>query len=187
MGIKVEMWAEFRGITFNKPTLSMLAKYFDDEHDAFVKGCTIVHRKSVFQVLTRIIRLCNVDTGRLRGSFTPLMDKYGYKGFAPFINMQPMESTATLKQSKDTKTAKGFSQAAVDEGKALGDFIDAVLNTTIATNVVYASDVNSRSQFLSKALAWGDVQYNKNFENFFKQAEKKGWIPEQDPNDEGEP
>jgi predicted aminopeptidase len=157
----------------------VLGKYFDDEHDAFVKAAAIVHRKTVFQILTRIIKLCNVDTGRLRASFTPIMDRYGWKGFEPYMQAPPIEGGKKLHP-------KGYSEEAVSAGKIQGQFIDAVLNTTISSNVVYASDVDWHSQFLTKALVWGDTQYNKNFQNFFEAAAKKGWIPEQDPNAQDE-
>lgn len=147
---------------------------------AFVNGAAIVHRKTVFQILTRIIRLCNVDTGRLRGSFTPLMDKWGFKGFEPFMKNPPMEGATSPK-----KPGKGYSEKEVNIGKTLGQFIDALLNTTISSNVVYASDVNAKSQFLTKALVWGDTQYNKNFQNYFEAAARMGYIPAQNPNEQG--
>lgn len=177
--IQVKIVAEFRGIQIPNPQLATLAKYFDAEHQAFVKGAAIVHRKTVFQVLTRIIRLCNVDTGRLRGSFTPLMDKWGFKGYEAFMKQPPIEGAAKAVKGK------GYSEAEVQKGKVLGQFVDAVLNTTITSNVVYASDVNFKSQFLTKALIWGDNQYKRNFEKYFEVAAKRGWIPEQNPNDAG--
>lgn len=178
--INVEVVAEFRGVTIPNPELSTLAKYFDAEHAEFVKGAAIVHRKTVFQILTRIIRLCNVDTGRLRGSFTPLMDKWGFKGFEAYMRQPPLEGAPRVGKGQ------GFSEAEVQKGKALGQFVDAVLNTTITSNVAYASDVNAKSQFLTKALVWGDHQYKKNFQAYIQQAAKKGWIPPQNLNQPGE-
>lgn len=177
--IKVEVVAEFRGVRIPEPTAAILAKYFDDEHKAFVKGASIVHRKSVFQILTRIIRLCNVDTGRLRGSFTPLMDKWGFKGFQAYMKMPALQGVPPKQKGK------GYSEAEVQKGKVLGQFIDDLFSTTISSNVVYASDVNAKSQFLTKALVWGDAQYKKNFENYIEAAAKRGWIPEQNQNDQG--
>jgi hypothetical protein len=178
--IRIETVAEFRGVSIPNPQLATMAKYFDAEHDAFVKGAALVHRKTVFQILTRIIRLCNVDTGRLRGSFTPLMDKWGFKGYEAYMKQAPI-----IGAPPKTK-GKGYSETEVNKGKVLGQFIDAVLNTTITSNVAYASDVNFKSYFLSAALIWGDNQYKRNFENYFKAAAKRGWIPEQNPNEEGE-
>lgn len=179
--IEVQVVAEFRGVYMPNPQMDTLAKYFDAEHDAFVKGAAIVHRKTVFQILTRIIRLCNVDTGRLRGSFTPLMDKWGFKGFEAYMKQPPIDGTPPKTKGK------GYSETEVQKGKVLGQFVDAVLNTTITSNVVYATEVNAKSQFLMKSLAWGDNQYKRNFEAFFKSAEKKGWIPPQNLNAPEEP
>lgn len=179
--IKVQVVAEFRGVEIPNPLLSTLAKYFDQEHEAFVKGAAIVHRKTVFQILTRIIRLCNVDTGRLRGSFTPLMDKWGFKGYESYMKQPPIEGTPKVAKGK------GYSEAEVNKGKILGQFVDALLNTTITSNVAYASDVNFKSYFLTKALIWGDNQYKRNFEAYLKAAAQKGWIPPQDLNAPEEP
>jgi len=173
VGIQVQVVAEFRGVTLPQANLKLLAKYFDDEHDAFNKAAAIIHRKTVFQILTRIIRLCNVDTGRLRASFTPLMDKWGWKGFEPYMRMTPMDGG---------HAPENFSDRAVQEGKNEGQFIDALLDTTISSNVVYASDVNGKSQFLTRALVWGDDKYKKNFEDFFNAAVAQGWIILPDPN-----
>jgi len=186
--IRIETVAEFRGVSIPNPQLATMAKYFDQEHEAFVKGAALVHRKTVFQVLTRIIRLCNVDTGRLRGSFTPLMDKWGFKGYEAYMKQPPLAGTTKKAQKRGYASGQGggYSEAEVNKGKVLGQFIDAVLNTTITSNVAYASDVNFKSYFLSAALIWGDNQYKRNFENYFKAAAKRGWIPEQNPNEEGE-
>lgn len=173
MGIQVQMVAEFRGVKLPVRDLGILAKYFDEEHKAFTAAAGVVHRKSVFQILTRIIRLCNVDTGRLRGSFTTLMDKWGWKGFEPYMRMAPLDGG---------HAPENYSDKAAQEGKNQGEFIDALLDTTISSNVVYASEVDAKSQFLTRALVWGDDRYKKNFENFFEAAARQGWIPPQSLN-----
>ncbi len=163
---------ELRGVKLKDAQLELIAKFFDAEHEAFIKMATVVHRKSVFQILIRIIRLCNVETGRLRASFTPLMDKYGWTSYVKYMQAAQLEGGDT--------TRLPHNEAALREGKSLGTFVDAILNTTIGSNVVYAEAVNARSQFLIKALIWGDKQYGQNFNGMFEAAYKKGWIQAED-------
>lgn len=151
--------------------LDRMAKFFDDEHKAFVKNSIIVHRRTVFEILVRLIRLCNVDTGRLRGSWTPMMDQAGYTAYQQFLALPPMEGSKAGGVKLD--------EAAVGQGRALGFFVDHALDTTVGSNVVYGPDVNARSSFLTKALIWGENRYRQNFDRFFETAERKGWIPPQ--------
>ncbi len=172
--ISLQMTAELRGVQISEGNRAVIDKYFDLEHEQFIKACAVVHRKSVFQILTRLIRLCNVLTGRLRGSWLPFMQRYGYQGANSFLSSRPLDGGG--------QKGSDFSEAAVHEGMNQGDFIDDVLNTTIISNVVYAEAVNNRSNFVGKALAWGDTKYNDNFRRFFEVAEKKGWIEVPDIN-----
>lgn len=170
--INVVADVDVKGIKIRAKNLNVLSNYFDDMHMRFAKGAALVHRKSVFEILIRILRLCNVDTGRLRGSFTPFMDVHGFNGYDAFMKQPSLDGDLPGK----------FSDRAVQEGRSLGDFVDALLSTTISTNVVYASLVDQRSHFLVKALAWGDDRYNENFQAYFEAAYKAGWIPDVDPN-----
>ncbi len=166
--IEIQMTAELRGVQISEGNRAVIDAYFDLEHEQFIKACSVVHRKSVFQILTMVIRLCNVLTGRLRGSWLPFMQRYGYNKAYGFLNSRPIGGGG--------QKGSEYSEKAVHEGMDQGEFIDDVLRTTIISNVVYAEAVNDRSNFLGKALAWGDSKYNANFRNFFEQAYAKGWI-----------
>lgn len=168
--LKVATDLELRGFKLPNTKLDRMAAFFNEEHKAFTQGCIVVHRRSVFEILTRIIRLCNVDTGRLRGSWTPMMDQFGYTAYKQFLASPPMDGG---------KRSGNFDEVAVGQGRALGFFVDHALDTTIGSNVVYGPDVDARSGFLTKALIWGENRYRTNFERFFKAAEDKGWIPPQ--------
>lgn len=172
--INVQMDIDLHGIHLRTKSLEVIERYFDDMHMAFAQGCALVHRKSVFEILIRVIQLCNVQTGRLRGSFTPFMDAHGFRGYDAFMQLPSLDG--------DTDHGQ-FNERAVNEGRSLGNFIDSILSTTISTNVVYAPLVDQRSNFLVKALAWGDERYNANFQSFFDAAYRAGWIPTVNPND----
>ncbi len=159
-------------------SLKQMAEYMEHGSEKFRQGVLNVHRKSVFQGLIKLLKLCPVDTGRLRGSWTPFMDAHGFQGYQPFID-QPSELGDTRKSKK-----KGFSAADYRAGKAQGSWSDAgPLSTTITTNVVYAGVIDARLGLLTRLLAWMDGQYSRNFERFFEASKKAGWIVEQNPND----
>jgi hypothetical protein len=167
-------------ITLNTNTLETVTKYFDTMHADFVDKAQLVHRKSLFQILRYLIRICPVDTGRLRGSFTPFMDKYGDTTYNKWM------ADASMAPSQRKTPKKGFNQEAVADGKAQGQFIDQPMDTTIVTNVSYAEDADKKSGYISRLMAYADNQYNKNFSNFLEAAAKKGLIPAVDPSAESD-
>lgn len=162
-------------IKLKNTSLEFLAKWFDEQHEEFVKKAVLVHRKTVFEILIKIIKTCPVDTGRLRGSFLPFLDKYGMGARAAKV----LQDNSSAAYPRETPKA-GFDQQAVEEGKTLGEFIDDALATTIATNVNYAMPAEKRTGFLGRALIWGQRRYNDNFERFFEAAAKQGMIPPED-------
>jgi len=156
-------------------TLDKIAKYFDSEHIEFSKKAILVHRRSVFEILTYLIKLCPVDTGRLRASWTPYLDRYGQSKRYSRIMDRPPISGPTRKSER-----KGLDQKAIAEGKGLGVMIDEALATTVGTNVNYAQDAETRSGFILRTLTWGARRYELNFKNFFAAAIKQGMIPPDD-------
>ena len=168
-----------QNIVIKEKTVNLIAKYFDDMHKDFQKGVVLVHRKSVFQILTRLIRICPVDSGRLRGSWTPFLDKYGNGNYQKFLQARPL-----LTGSRKT-AGKGFDQTAYKDGKSMGFYIDELLSTLIGTNVKYAEYVEAKLNFLAQTVVWGEKRYNDNMTNFLDQAVKKEMIPEVNANDEG--
>jgi hypothetical protein len=177
----VQYELNFGDVRLKTNTLNAIGKFFDDKHEEFSKKVIIVHKKSVFEILTRLIRMTPVDTGRLRGSWTTFMDKYGqifrYSKFMRLPSMFGMQ--------KKNPNEIHFSEEAVNEGKSLGFYIDDMLQTTIGTNVNYAGEVDARYGYFADAVVWGNDRYNKNFEGFIADSAKKGIIPPVTLNDEG--
>jgi hypothetical protein len=163
------------GISLDKANLETVAKFFDNQHDEFVRQCNIVHRKSVFQGLIYLIRIVNVMTGRLRASFTPFMEKYGFTKWMNYIGAVPLGGGHAPK----------IDAKAIKEGQGLGEYVDQPMDTTIGTNVVYAPFVDAKASFIARLLVWLDKRYNANFEAFLEESAKAGIIQHPDPNDEG--
>lgn len=159
-------------IKLKNSNLRFLAVWLDEQHQEFGKAAILVHRKTVLEILIRLILLTNVDTGRARGSWLPFLAKYGVDGAAR-ANMRD-ESMAP----SDRKTPKaGFSQQAVQDGMAEGRFIDDALETTIASNVNYIQKLADRTGFMNELLTWARLYYNTQFEEFFAAAARQGMIP----------
>ena len=156
--LKQEMYIS--GIRLEGDVIERLATYIEEMGVQFAEKVNIVHRKSVFQILIYIMRLCPVDTGRLRGSFTTFMVANGFNGFSKY-----QEQPAIGGEDKDYKK-KGFSILEFNKGQDAGEFVSAYLSTSIGTNVVYAGKVNNDNGYLTKALIWGDARYSKNMEAF---------------------
>ena len=159
--------ARIAGIDLDSDILERLAAYMEDQGVQFAQKAGVVHRKSVFQILTRVLRLCPVDTGRLRGSWTTFMVARGFTGFEKFMQ-QP-----SILGSDRVTPKRGFNSEEVSIGQRQGSFVDAYLNTFINSNVVYASTVNERQGYLTNALMWGDTKYKTNMEKFLLASAQK--------------
>ena len=154
---------EIGGIKLSEDVTERLASYMEDMGVKFAEQVGIVHRRSVFQILIRILRLCPVDTGRLRGSWTTMMDAFGSNTYTKY------KDSPSIGGGEPPKTpGKGFSDLAFNQGKSAGEFVDDYLRTTVGTNVVYADVVNSRNGYLTKGLVWGDTRYTANMEAFLE-------------------
>lgn len=162
-----------------KNDLRDVMRWVDGNHERFEKAVVLTHRKSVFQILTFLIRICPVDTGRLRGSWTPFFDKYGNASYQKWL-------ADTSRASYPTKAPKrGFSQEQVQQGKADGTFTDQALATTISSNVKYAEYADAKVGFMARAVQWGQELYLKNFGALLDKSAEAGWIGDVDPNVEG--
>jgi len=167
-------------VTLKDDTLKQMVKYMDAQHLEFSKAALKVRRKSIFEILIQLIRFTPVDTGRLRGSWTPYLDRWGKQAsYARFL------SDKSLAKSKP-KTLMGRAKAAaqkllnldqVSAGKREGFFTEGEGVTTIGTNVAYAYAVNQQSQYFDLASINANRILNKNAEEFLKAAAAAGWIP----------
>lgn len=189
--IRIQAALDAPEVHVKSETLQEVFKYFDGLHLKFERAVLMVHRKSVFEILIYLIRLTPVVTGRLRGSWTPFLDKYGKQSFyARYLNDRSIAGgrpkTVTGRALAVLGGVVGLS--AVDEGKRLGFYLDNALLTTVGTNVVYAGSVNQQSHYLDKTVAQAQLLINKNLEGFVEASRKAGWIPtlSDNPTNEGE-
>lgn len=161
--------ATISGFTLRGDVTERLAVYMEDMGVKFTQTVGIVHTRTVFQILVRLLRLCPVDTGRLRGSWTTFMEAMSFGGYQKYLQ-QPSLSSGT---AKDEEVKKGFSELEVSRGRELGAFVNDFLNTSISSNVVYAAAMNERYGYLNAALIWGDARYQANMEAFLKATAMK--------------
>lgn len=162
-------------------TLKQMVKYMDEQHIEFERGALLVHRKTVFEILIQMIRITPVVSGRLRGSWTPYMDRWGKQSaYARYLN------DTTLVRSKPRTLAgqlgRAFRRALntgneISQGKAQGFFMDNGLLTTVGTNVVYASKVNDSSHYFDQGARAAEEILQENMQNYLEAARKAGWIP----------
>lgn len=166
MGISVKANVVMSGIGLKTGHLAILADRIEKMGDDWAKKALIVHRKSVLQILVKLIRFTPVDTGRLRGSWTPYFKEMGQSGmFMPYIgNPAPQQETTPVQ----------FSSEAFREGQTEGFWKENGMVTTIGSNLIYAGTVEKAVHMVQKSLAWGRKQYRQNFERFFLATAKKG-------------
>lgn len=162
-------------------TLELMAQYLEHGGERFAKAALKVHRKTVFEILIQLLRYCPVLTGRLRGSWTPFLDRWGKQSsYARFLNDKSLVESApkTVLGTVKAKIDKLLSLDAVSQGKAQGFFADQGMITTIGTNVVYAAKVNAQSRYFTRAAISANFIINANFEQFLEAARKAGWVPD---------
>ena len=156
--------ATISGITLEGNVTERLAVYMEDMGVQFTQTVGVIHVRTVFQILIRLLRLCPVDTGRLRGSWTTFMEALNFGGFQKWIQT-PSLAGGVLREGEKRK---GFSDLEFKKGQALGAYVNDFLNTTISSNVVYAGAMDARYGYLTQALIWGDSKYTANMEAFLK-------------------
>ncbi len=167
--ISITLNATAFGITLKDANTSKLGKLMTHGEEKFVKQALVVHLKSVFQILTNVIRFTSVDTGRLRGSWTPFFAKYGADRFYKKVMNQA---------APGQETDPALNDADIDAGAALGEFEDRDFTTVIGTNVEYAEHVEKKTRAIAKAMYLGAEIYRKNFGMFFRGIEKIADIPD---------
>ena len=160
--------------TLNKTTMAEIAKATQAKQELLASKIVLILRKTVFQVLIYALKICNVDTGRLRGGFTPYMKKWGETEFEGFMTA-PAEGGETRK----TK-GKGYSPDQAEAGAAESSYIDSDTAVTIMNNVKYAGYVDAKTGLVGRILARAELLLNKNITNYLA-ALDKGGVPEVPP------
>lgn len=161
-------------------TLEAMVKYMDSAHIEFEQGALKVHRKTVFEILIHFLRITPVVTGRLRGSWTPYLDRWGKQSaYSRYLN-----DTSLVRSKPKTlggQLGRAFRRALgtdeISEGKRQGFFQDSGLLTTVGTNVVYAASANEKSHYFDQGAAAAETILNQNMHNYIEAARKAGWIP----------
>lgn len=178
--IAIHATMQVEQLTLNDDTMNKMVKFMDGAHTQFTKAAIKVHRKIVFSVLIYLMRVCPVLTGRLRGSWTPFLDKYQKQSFyARYLSDKSLVRSRpkTLIGHASQAAAALFGRTAVDQGKAEGYFADGPLITTVGSNVVYAGKVNDASHYLDVTVAMAQPFIDQTFKDFIEAAENAGWIP----------
>jgi hypothetical protein len=119
------------------------------------KEIETVHDKCAFNIVSDVVKNCRVDTGRLRASWFPFLDTFGYD-----------YSNIVAKQGNET--AEGIA-----EGKTQGTFSKRPLNTFVKTNVKYAGELEEKTGILKIGTLQGQLPkfyriYNDTFNDFLK-------------------
>lgn len=179
-----------KDVTLKDATMKDVVKWFDKQHEQFALAAMKVHRKTVFEILIYLLRVCPVLTGRLRGSWTPYLDRYGKQAsYSRFLSDKSLVRSApkTALGTFKAKIKEVLSLDAVSKGKAEGSFTESGMLTTVSSNVVYAAKVNESSHYFDRTSETANSIINANFENFLAAARKEGWIPPADFSDEPRP
>ena len=111
--------ATISGITLEGNVTERLAVYMEDMGVQFTQTVGVIHVRTVFQILIRLLRLCPVDTGRLRGSWTTFMEALNFGGFQKWIQTPSLAGGVLREGEKRT----GFSDLECKKGQALGAYI----------------------------------------------------------------
>lgn len=178
--IEMKLDLDLHTVHLRNATMERIVALFDGFHDQFARAAILVHRKTVFSILIYMIRLCPVVTGRLRGSWTPFLDKYGKQtAYARYLNEKALSSGVPKSVVGRFLQKLGglVGLTAVNEGKSQGYYADAPFITTVGTNVVYAAKVNENSAYFDRTVSMAQLLIQQNFDDFIEKALDAGWIP----------
>ena len=142
----------------------------------FMENFKILFRYAVFDSNKYLIRLTPMLTGRLRGGWTALLNKYNIDYSAAFMDVSMVIGhNAPL------------SQKAILEGIALSSFIDTDLMVTLVNGVPYAEYVEfgtskmEGQHFTSRAIYKSELIFKGYVDEWTKKCSEKSEIiePEQ--------
>ena len=107
-------------------------KEFSELSPTFLEYCKVLFKDIVFESHRYLIRVTPMLTGRLRGGWTAILNKYNVDYAAAFMDV-----------SLVTGHNEPLSQEAIKEGMALSQYIDEMdkMDVTIINGVEYAEYV----------------------------------------------
>lgn len=95
-------------------------------------------RKLALVTLRQLVLTCSVDTGRARGGFLALLDKYGVSA-ADLVERPSPYQTVAIKEPKPSRPGGG-----VEDGRAQGEVLtDSPEQVTIVNAVDYVEFINT--------------------------------------------
>jgi len=136
--------------------------------ELFTDYYKIMFKQCVFQIHKYLIRLTPMQTGRLRGGWTGILNKYGIDYSAA------MADTSLLDHFIDK-----VDSVAIAEGMALSDFKDDDLYASIINNVFYGEFVEFGTSkmegqaFTDKARYKGEYIFTKAMNDWFAEMTAK--------------
>lgn len=110
------------------------AKAYDTMPEKMQRLAEKLHRGCVFQCLEALTSWMRVDTGRMRASFWPIMEKHGFTQF---------QRSTMPSRNPEISSAEA-------EGRGLGTFSDSPLNTIVRSNVKYIPALDMRTGALDQ-------------------------------------
>jgi len=137
----------------------------------FMDNCKLLFKYAVFDTNKYLIRATPLQTGRLRGGWTALLNKYNIDYSAAFMDVTLV-----------TGHNEPLSQEAIREGMALSSYIDTDFLVTLVNDVDYGDYVETGTSkmegqhFTAKTMYKAELIIKRNLENWFQQCAEKNEI-----------
>jgi hypothetical protein len=144
-----------------------------DVSSIFMENFKTLFRYAVFDSNKYLIRATPMQTGRLRGGWTALLNKYNIDYSAAFMDVTLV-----------TGHNEPLSQEAIREGMALSSYIDTDFMVTLVNGVDYADYVESGTSkmegqhFTARTLYKAELIMKNYIENWANQCSVKSEIVE---------
>ena len=139
-----------------------------------------LYRNIVFEIHKYLIRVTPLDTGKLRGGWTAILDKYTVDYSRQIKDTSLYDS---FKKGNKTPHHKEyhFSASAVAEGKTFSTAEDRTpgeQNIAVDNQVSYkdAMDFGKGIHFTARARYAGELWFNKFYGEWLKKMEKQGKV-----------
>ena len=155
-------------------------KAIEKSFKRFSKYNLELYRNLVFEIHKYLIRLTPMDTGRLRGGWTAILDKYTVD-----YSRQIQDTSLYDAFKKANKTEHNreyhFDASAVNKGKkdsSAEDKTPADLSIAVDNQVPYkdAMDFGKGVHFTARARYTGELWFNKFYGEWLKKMEKAGKV-----------
>ena len=160
--VNPELWNRFMNLT----------PLFEEKYKDYFK-------EIVFQCHKYLIRVTPIQTGRLRGGWTGILNKYNIDYTREFMDMTLLDVMANTGKALDVK--------AINEGMALSTFEEAEYVMSVTNNVLYGEYVEFGTSkmearyFTTRALYKSEFIFKKALSDWFKEISESGDIVDPKP------